>query len=467
MRDTQQAGKGRGRRPKLRGAAACVAAVGLLTGITAAFAPAAMARSPLGSRTVPARGTRALSSSQHPRQGRFLGIIRPRSRRTGYAPAVTRANGSPPLTYHGGPVQHSTTVYAIFWQPSGYYVPASFRSAIGQYFTDVSNSSFRTSNVYAASTQYYDRTGPGGTKNWVSYNVTFGGSIIAADPTPVSRCRNYRMGDGNVSRSCLTDSQLGAEIRSVIAAHNLPTGVGYEYFLFTPKDLADCFDARLADGCDDPHVYSRTAYCAYHSWIGTSVSSTILYAVEPWADLSGGCIYAVPHSAAPNDDGADVAINLASHENIETMTDPLGSAWFDKTGAEIADECAWLPLPTHYNGIGDYSQKISGDEYLMQFEWSNRAKACVGASTYPQPSGSLSAGASGSPLGESFAASAADSDDTAFSYEWQFGDGTGTGASASPNATHTYASSGSYTVTLIIFDAHGDQVRVSQIVAVS
>ncbi len=447
-----------------RGAAATVAGAGLVAGLIATAGPTAQARQGQAAPAIALAAARAPQPSRAAtvrpqlRRGRFLGIIPVRNRRLAITPAT--ANGSPPLTYHLGPVQHSSAIYMIFWQPPNYLMRASFRSAIARYFTDVAASSFSTTNVYASDTQYYDTLS--GSKNWVSYNVTVGGSVLATNPLPPNGCPNYRMGDGVMSRNCLTDAQLKTEIKNVIKAQHWHTGLRREFFLFTPKHLADCFDSRLADGCDDPSAGTSTSYCAYHSWYG----STTLYAVQPWEDETGGCVFSAPNSPEPNGNSADVELYTVSHEQNETMTDPTGQGWFDKSGAENGDECIWLPLPTSFNGTGDYSQTINGDQYLLQFEWSNRAKTCVGGNTYPQPTGSFQAVPSGAG-GESFTASASDTDDTAFSYRWQFGDGASSGPSTSPVAAHTYASPGTYTVTLVIFDAHGDQVRVTNSVVVS
>ena len=61
--------------------------------------------------------------------------------------------------------------------------------------------------------------------------------------------------------------------------------------------------------------------------------------------------------SAVDDDGADPIISVMSHEHNETMSDPLGTAWYDGSGYENGDECAWLDLATQFNGIGDYSQR--------------------------------------------------------------------------------------------------------------
>ena len=446
---------------RLRQVATGAAVAGLLVSTAIVSGSAAVAGSPQGAglavgghdqETSRQPGVAALA----PRHGRFLGIMPSGSAR--FTLRAGPANGTPPLTYHGGPVQHGTTAYAIFWDPPGRYFPPSYRAMVAQYFNDVSQQSYGTGNVYSAATQYYDLTGPGGTKNWVSYDVSYGGSAVATDPLPASGCKNYSLGDFSKTWACLLDSQLQSEVSNVIAAQHWPTGLGAEYFLFTPAGLGSCFDTKPKDGCYDPEL--TAGYCAYHSNIG----GTTLYANMPWADISG-CQYPVSHTPYPNDDGADTVINVVSHEQNETMTDPLGNAWYDSSGYEDGDECAWLSEPTQYNRLGNYSQTINGDQYMMQFEWSNRGSKCLGSNTHPQPAGSFTATASGA-LGEQFTASATDSDDTAFTYGWNFGDGQSALVST-PTVTHTYAAAGTYTVTLVIFDAQGDQVRVVNTVTVS
>jgi hypothetical protein len=97
-------------------------------------------------------GTAALHETVHNPRGHFLGVL-PSTLHHGTL-AAGKANGAPPLTYHGGPVQHSSKAYVIFWVPSGYYYPANVKAEVAQYFTDVAAASWKTSNVYGALTQY-------------------------------------------------------------------------------------------------------------------------------------------------------------------------------------------------------------------------------------------------------------------------------------------------------------------------
>jgi hypothetical protein len=399
----------------------------------------------------------------HNPRGHFLGVVPSTLHRNTLHAAA--ANGTPPLSYHGGPVVHSSKVYAIFWVPSGFYYPANAKAEITQYFKDVGTASWTPGNVYAASTQYCQGVGTGATgcssagNKFASYNVSYGSSTTVTTAFPANGCTNYTLGNGSTSKRCLTDAQIQKEVSSVVASKGWSTGLGTQFFVFTPPLVGECFDASESS-CYDPEF--SAGFCAYHS----NISSQTLYAFQPWADITG-CVYqspTVPNNAYPNDDGADPLLNVVSHEHNETITDPLGTAWFDSSGFENGDECAWLSLATQFNGIGDYSQTIASDQYMLQSEWSNRSNSCVEKNTFPQPTGTFTATAGAGAHSENFASSVTDSDDATFRYAWTFGDGA---SSSSANPSHTYSSAGTKNVTLTVFDAHGDQLHVVKSVAVS
>ena len=111
-------------------------------------------------------------------------------------------------------------------------------------------------------------------------------------------------------------------------------GLGVEYFLFTPQSVATCQTAHAlaSGGCYDPLRYN--GYCAYHSNIGV-VAPFTLYANMGFANLRG-CTTGISPNANP---AADAVINIVSHEQNETMTDPLGNAWYDSNGYEDGDKC--------------------------------------------------------------------------------------------------------------------------------
>ena len=96
---------------------------------------------------------------------------------------------------------------------------------------------------------------------------------------------------------------------------------------------------------------------------GALGGKTALYADEPYGGQSG-C--AVPSS--PNGDpAADSAINTTSHEQWETITDPV-NAWYALDGDEGSDQCNFLFGSTDAGGA---DVRINGHGYIVQQEWRN------------------------------------------------------------------------------------------------
>ena len=285
---------------------------------------------------------------------RPLGVVPVRGGAQPSVPAATL-----PLVYHNGPVMHTNKVYAIYWIPTGYTVSANYQSLINGFFSNVAADSGKTSNVYFSDTQYYQTSGR--TKTFISYNSTFGGSVVDTHALPASGCTDL---DTSV---CLTDAQLQTEIQSVAAAQGWTANATTEFYMFTARGIGSCFDSTGAS-C------AFTQYCAYHSWIGSGSSAT-LYANMPYADTVSSACDAGQH---PNNDDADATINVTSHEHNETITDPQGTAWWDRTGAENGDKCAWnFGTALGNNGHGLYNQAIGTGQYYLQQEWSNFSRGCV------------------------------------------------------------------------------------------
>ena len=265
--------------------------------------------------------------------------------------AAPGCSGFGNLRYHNGPVEHTNRVYAIYWVPSGYTVASGYSSVINQFFTDVAADSGKTSNVYYTETQYYDGSGH------VQYSSSFGGSYTDTSPLPASGCTDS---DTSV---CLSDAQLQAEIQKDITAAGWTAGPSTEFFLFTAKGIGSCSGSSCA----------FTDYCAYHSWIGSG-SSVILYANMPYADTVSSACDVGQH---PNGNDADATINVTSHEHNETITDEQGNAWYDLTGYEDGDKCAWTFGTLSGTSGAQYNQTINGHHYFLQEEYSNSRRGCV------------------------------------------------------------------------------------------
>jgi hypothetical protein len=261
--------------------------------------------------------------------------------------------GGSNLVYHNGPVMRTNTTYAIYWVPSGFSVSAGYQSLINGFLGNVAADSGKTSNVYWSDAQYRDTTGS------IAYSSTFGGAWTDTAAFPASGCSD------SYTAVCLSDAQLQAEVKHAIAVNGWPNGGPTNlFFVFTPRNVGSCSGSSCA----------FSYFCAYHSWIGSG-SSAIMYANQPYAAfVPNAC--GTPQS--PNGDDADSTINVASHEHNEAITDPQGSAWYDRRGQENGDKCAWnFGAATGSTSFGQFNQTIGGGHYYLQQEWSNATSRCV------------------------------------------------------------------------------------------
>src|SRR5207253_7689990 len=92
-------------------------------------------------------------------------------------------------------------------------------------------------------------------------------------------------------------------------------------------------------------IYTSTGaghvnYCAWHSWGNCSNGAPVQVAYMPNIDGVAGCdpqdTFNTGHSQ-----GLAALANVTSHELQEAITDPRGAGWFDSSGAENGDKCAW------------------------------------------------------------------------------------------------------------------------------
>ncbi|WP_376796649.1 hypothetical protein [Thermogemmatispora sp.] len=254
-----------------------------------------------------------------------LGIRSPRTTR----PQSTSHN----LLYHDGPVMgHTMTAYAIFWEPAGSQVSASYHQLIERYFQDVGNSA-----LYRNNGQYPDGSGQAPT------GATFGGSWIDRRPYPAPT---------------LSDAQIQEEIRRALQIQGWTASLSHMFFVFTARGENICYN----------NFCSFSSFCAYHGYF----DKEIIYAVIPY---TGSDRQACGLSSSPNHDSdADSSINVTSHEQMEGATDPLLNAWYDSQGSEIGDKCSWEFGPTGSDG-GNVTW--NGHRYLVQKEWDNQSGGCT------------------------------------------------------------------------------------------
>jgi len=130
-----------------------------------------------------------------------------------------------------------------------------------------------------------------------------------------------------------------------------------------------------------------TQYCGWHTH-ATIAGSDIKYAFVGNSDrCSGACEM---QTLSPNrDSGADGMASIMAHEAMETVTDPDLNAWYDSSGNEVGDKCAWKFGPVSgVFGEGAYNQTFGTYNWLIQMDWENsRSGGCdktLGGKFYSQ-----------------------------------------------------------------------------------
>jgi hypothetical protein len=208
----------------------------------------------------------------------------------------------------------TTSVFPIFWGTS--WSPSAGKiTGINSFYSGVGGSAYSQTN-----TEYKDSS-----NKLVSAAITAGASVIDSSPAP--------------SRAPSTSAVL-AEVASQYPS---PTPGGY-YPVYVDQKRG------------------HAGYCAWHSWgsiNGTPVQIGFFFNL----DGDSGCD---PQDTSGNHTQGLAALgNVSGHEISEMLTDPQLNAWYDGSGAENADKCAW----TFSNTLVSFG----GSSWKIQGNWSNNA----------------------------------------------------------------------------------------------
>lgn len=255
-----------------------------------------------------------------------------RDAKPGPAPAA-----SPLMTFHGGTVLQAAKTMAIFWgsEWSGATFAGDKITGIDSFFAGYGGSTYA-----AASTEY------AGTNGQVTSASTYLGHVLDGSAAP---------------RKAPTTSAAVAEACKI--TNNAPDPNAL-YLLFTSTGAG--------------HV----SYCAWHSWGTCSNGALVQVAYMPNIDGLAGCDPTGTLSGTNgHSQGLTALANVTAHELAETITDPRGAGWFDSSGAENGDKCAWAFSPNN-GGSVTFS---NGSAWLLQGEWSNAA--FTAGTGYPNRSG--------------------------------------------------------------------------------
>jgi len=224
---------------------------------------------------------------------------------------------SPLLVYHGGPVAPSLNVTIVYWGPS--WISTNEIVHTMPYFIAGLNGS----NYYKTNDQY---TGTGGVVPGVS-KLVYSGDVIdnSAVPTDVS------LGSSDyVSKVC-------GVVQTLRSVATITTHIAV---MVSQKR-------------------GSASFCAWHTYVTCSgISHTITASFYFNATGDAGCsLYS---------NASQTIANLVAHELSETYTDPEENAWYDASGEEAMDKCAW-DIPANGYVLSN------GETWYVQKVWSNTA----------------------------------------------------------------------------------------------
>jgi hypothetical protein len=252
-----------------------------------------------------------------------------------------QSSGGNGINYHGGPLLLGTSNIHYIWY--GNWTLDGTSGNPTTILTDLANS-LGGSPYFNINTTYYNGAG-----THVSNSVHFAGS--SSD--------NYSRG------KTLGDS----DIQAIVAAQ-APTDTNGVYLVLTSSDVGES-----SGFC--------TQYCAWHSHATIDGKDIKFGFVGDPAHCATVPPYYTPlvceqQTTGPNgSSSADGMASLISHEFEESVTDSDLNAWFDRSGEENADKCAWTfgSVSTASNGA-KYNMTLStpsgsSRNFLIQQNWVN------------------------------------------------------------------------------------------------
>jgi hypothetical protein len=256
-------------------------------------------------------GPGATTQSEPP----MLGAHVPR----GEAMPERHRGGSPDMLFHNGKIMTTALTKAIFWGKSWATYSGDKITGIDSWYSGFGGSG------YAGTSDEYT-----GTNGKVGSATTHQGHVV--DTSAASGGNNT--------------STILAEVCKVITSPD-PSGNGY-YPVYTDV-------ARGSAG-----------YCAYHS-AGTCNGVNVQFAY--FFDLDGDAGCDPQDTSGQHSQGLAAIANVSGHELSEARSDPNSGGWYDSSGEENGDKCAWA-WPSGAPTLVTFS---NGSEWKIQGEWSNAA----------------------------------------------------------------------------------------------
>ena len=240
------------------------------------------------------------------------------------------------ILYQGGPVMPATSNVYFIW-----YGNWTGRENTVTLLTDFATS-YGGSPYAAILTTYPNASGltPSG-------GLLYGGSVY----------------DLYSHSSTLTDADVEDVISDVLDGGGFPVDSRGIYLLLASPDVH--FEGFCTDRCQ------------YHEYLSV-YGLPLKYAVVGNPDrCPASCAAQFPGgSVSPNNDRAgDAMVSWMAHVLNETITNPVGTAWYDRYGLEISDKCVGQFGETYMTATGALANmRLRDRDYLVQQNWLNDRK---------------------------------------------------------------------------------------------
>jgi len=243
------------------------------------------------------------------------------------APVAGGTGSLSPMTNHGGPTMSQVNAYLIWYgnwnQSNGSDTP------IGQGLV----------RTFLSNVGY-----PNGPSPYYKINTTYGVSGNVTLKT-TETTDPYSLG------TRLSDNDIRTIVANAINGNRLPPDPDGVYFVLTSSDVAkQGFCSR---------------YCGWH----THASINGMDIKYSFVGNANRCLSScAAQTNSPNGNaGVDGMISVIAHELEEANTDPDLNAWYDSSGAENADKCAWTFGSAQKAANGAYSNMtLGGKNFLIQ-----------------------------------------------------------------------------------------------------
>jgi len=235
-----------------------------------------------------------------------------------------------PISYHGGPLIQTPRSYVIWYgnwnQSNGSDTPAG-QQIVRDFLSNVGGSPYYLLNTTYSAGGYT-----------ITGNAGYGGETT----------------DTGSQGTRLSDSGVFTVVKNAINTGKLPYDSAGVYFVVSSSNVSE-----TSGFC--------TRYCGWHtSGLNTS-GARIRYS---FVGNANRCLSScAAQSNSPNGNpGVDGAISVIAHELEEAVTDPDLNAWYDGSGAENADKCAWTFGHFQYQvANGSWANmRLGTRDYLIQ-----------------------------------------------------------------------------------------------------